>query len=312
MVPRVITVAALTPSLDLTYTVDALRPGEIHRVPAVVRCAGGKALNMARAASTVGGECAVVTILGGPTGALLAELLRGEQLRVAVVESPAETRVCVSIADDASGLLTEVYQEAPAIPADVRHAFFAKLQARLQPGAGWLSISGRAPAGATEAIAQLVRLGRDRGVQVAVDTHSEALGPALAAGPALVKINRREAAAEVGMPADTSLRSLAGAVHERSGAVVVLTDGEAGAVAVTADTAVHASAPGVRGRYPVGSGDSFLGGLLAALDQGLALDAALRTATACGVANALTPGQGFFRADEVERVTAAVQVQSLD
>ena len=42
-----ITVAGLSPSLDLTYLVDSLRLGAIHRPTAVVRCAGGKALNMA-------------------------------------------------------------------------------------------------------------------------------------------------------------------------------------------------------------------------------------------------------------------------
>lgn len=306
-----ITVAGLTPSLDLTYTLDSLVPGQIHRVPDVVRCAGGKALNLARAAATVGADCAVVAILGGPTGASLAEMLQDEGLAVTVVDSPAETRICVSIASADSGQLTEIYQEAAPVPPEVWQRFRTEVVSLLGTGPGWLSVSGRAPVGPAAVVADLVQLGHAAGVRVAIDTSSEALGPALAVGPALVKINRYEAAAELDVSADRDLVVMATELRARSGAVVVLTDGTAGAVAVDGALAVHAAAPGVRGRYPVGSGDSFFGGLLAALDHGDQLPDALRTATACGVANALTPGQGHFALDTVAEIAAGVQLRSL-
>lgn len=306
-----ITVAGLAPSLDLTYRVDTLRVGEIHRVGEVVRCAGGKPLNMARAASTMAAECAVVAILGGPTGAALAQMLQTEGLAVTVIESPAETRVCVSISAEDSGQLTEVYQDSPAVPEAVWRSFCDQLDAALGSRPGWLSISGRAPAGPVDMIADLVRRGLRADVRVAVDTSGAALAPALAAGPTLVKINRYEAAAELGVPPDDDLLTMAGALAERSRATVVLTDGTAGAIAVEGARALHASAPGAPGRYPVGSGDSFLGGLLAALDGGAELRQALRTATACGVANALTPGQGRFSVETVQQVAAAVELRAL-
>lgn len=46
----------------------------------------------------------------------------------------------------------------------------------------------------------------------------------------------------------------------------------------------------VRGRYPVGSGDSFLAGLVTALDRGDAWEDALRLALGAGAANAELPG----------------------
>ena len=54
--------------------------------------------------------------------------------------------------------------------------------------------------------------------------------------------------------------------------------------------------PDVHGHYPVGSGDSFLGGLLTELDRGASLVDGLRTAAAAGAANALVPGPGRFAA----------------
>ncbi|MET0695511.1 MAG: PfkB family carbohydrate kinase [Propionibacteriaceae bacterium] len=307
-----ITVAGLTPSLDLTYLVDSFALGQIHRVPDVVRCAGGKALNMARAASTLGADCTVVAILGGPTGATLVELLRAEGLAVTVIESPAETRICVSVAAADSEALTEIYQEAAALPDPVLQAFVAELDHVLRRSPGWLSISGRAPAGSSQVIAELVALGGRLGIRVAIDTHGAALAPALAAGPALVKVNRYEAAELLRVPVDTDLRVMAEEVRARCGAIVVLTDGAAGSVAVDGERALRAQPPEVVGRFPVGSGDSFLGGLLAGLDAGHDLRQALGMAAASGVANALVPGQGHFTAASFAAVQAGVQIHDMD
>lgn len=306
-----ITVAGLTPSLDLTYSLEQLELGEIHRVPEVVRCAGGKALNMARAASRVGADCAVVVILGGPTGIALSEMLQAEGLAVTVVPSPAETRICVSLATADSAGLTEIYQEAAAVPATVWATFCSELTSALRTRPGWLALSGRAPAGSSEMIAELVRRGQRAGVRVALDCSGDALGPALAARPALVKINRYEAAGQLEVDAATDLLTMATALAEGCGATVVLTDGPAGALAVAGGMALYAPVPGPPGRYPVGSGDSFLGGLLAELDRGKDLRGALVTATGCAVANALAPGQGHFPAEAVARVAAEVELHEV-
>ena len=45
-----ITVLLLSPSLDVTYLVDEVTVGEIHRPHTVLRSPGGKGLNLARAA----------------------------------------------------------------------------------------------------------------------------------------------------------------------------------------------------------------------------------------------------------------------
>jgi 1-phosphofructokinase family hexose kinase len=307
----VLTVAALTPSLDLTYLLPSLTLGQIHRTSDVVRCAGGKSLNMARAATTVGAATQVVTLLGGDTGDMLAAMLRTEGLRVTEVRSPSETRTCVSIASAEPAGLTEVYEEAPAVPAAVWQEYRSALYAALTGSSGWLSISGRAPLGLDHGLGDLVRSGRAHGLRVAVDTHGAALPGAVREKPSVVKVNRMEAAELLGVRADTPLLDLARAVRAMSGDVVVLTDGAAGALAVDGEQALVAGPPRVTGAYPVGSGDSFLGGLLAALDRGTDLADALRLATACGVANALVPGQGHFALATATEIAAEVEISRL-
>jgi 1-phosphofructokinase family hexose kinase len=308
----VITAAGLSPSLDITYSVDALRLGAIHRPTGVVRCAGGKALNMIRAAATLGASGTVVAVLGGVTGEFLRTALEEAGIEVVLVETPAETRTCVSIGSADTGALTEVYETAAPLPDDVWQHFTARAETTLRRRPGWLSISGGAPHGlGADALAQLVGLGAAAGVRVALDSHGPALPQAVDAAPALVKINRYEAAALLHLPTTTALTDMAEQIRDRTGGTVVLTDGQHGALALDGSTAVHAEIPAVIGRFPVGSGDSFLGGLLAELDQGAELADALRTATAAGVANALVPGPGVFEASAVQSLRAQVVLRRL-
>jgi 1-phosphofructokinase family hexose kinase len=305
----VITVAALAPSLDVTYVVEELELGQIHRPVRAVRCAGGKPLNMARAVAALGGTVEVVAVLGGATGQLLHEALTDDGIAVVDVTTPAETRMCVSIAAENRSDLTEIYEFAAPIPADVWAALVDALSTAVRSRPGWLSISGGPPKElATDAIADVIRIGHAAGLQVAVDTHGAALPAAVATGPELIKINRYEAAELLSVPADTDLPALAEGVHERSRGRVVLTDAHRGAVALDGEDMISASLPDVHGRYPVGSGDAFLGALVTELDNGQSLLDGLRTATAAGAANALVPGPGCFERSMVDALRPRVRL----
>lgn len=290
-----ISVAALSPSLDLTYLVDHLELGAIHR-PTLVRVAGGKSLNLARAAATLGADVATVAVLGGATGNFIEQELIKVGIGIRSVDSPAETRVCVSVAGADQDGLTEFYPYAPAIGPEIWSAFRSRLAGMMTARPGWLAINGSAPQGLDiTAYAQVVIMAHAAGLKVAVDTHGPVLAAAVDEAPDLVKINRVEAAELLGVDAESAeLAELAKIIGERTGGQVIITDGRAGAVGRAADGATHLITlpDNVNGRYPVGSGDSFLGGWLAATDVGASPTTALRLATGCGTANAMLPGPG--------------------
>jgi 1-phosphofructokinase family hexose kinase len=305
----VITVATLTPSLDLTYVVDSITPGTIHRTAELHRVAGGKGLNMARAARTMGASVFVVALLGGPTGRLLADLLDAEGFEMVTVNSGVDTRTCVSVSATDTGQLTEVYQDAKTVPTDRLQAYAAVLAENLAYHPGWLTLSGRAPTGAPGLVPDLVGLGQRLGRTVAVDTHSEALASAVKERPGLVKVNRAEAAELLGCALDADLAELARSIASVTGGPVVLTDGADGAVGCLGEVTYEVSGPHVIGHFPVGSGDSFFGGLVAGLDSGADLGTALQLAAGCGMANAMRPGQGVFDRAEAERLAGSVRLR---
>jgi 1-phosphofructokinase family hexose kinase len=305
-----ITFVALSPSVDVTYLVDEFVEGGTFRPTAVFRAAGGKALNAARAARVVGASVRAVAILGGSAGGFIRHDLALAGVPLESVVAEAETRTCVSIASAASGLLTELYEHPSAITAGE----LAELRRVLDrpADAGWWAISGGMPSSVpVSELAGLVRLGHSLGQRVTIDSHGAALADALDARPDLVKVNRREAAELLGAPLDTDVFDLAMRIREVSGGWVVITDGADGSFAVDGASRWRATWTGDLGRYPVGSGDSYLGGLLAGLDRGEGLDAALRLAAGAATANALVPGAGVFAAEDATSIAAQVVVTAV-
>ena len=302
-----ITFVALSPSVDVTYLVDEFVEGGTFRPTSVFRAAGGKALNAARAGRVLGASVRAVAILGGSAGAFIGQDLAAVGVPLEAVVAEAETRTCVSIASAASGLLTELYEHPSAVSAG-ELAELARVLGR-SAEAGWWAISGGMPSSVpVDELASLVRLGHSLGQRVAIDSHGAVLAAALSAGPDLVKVNRREAAELVGAPLETDVFDLALRIRDVTGGRVVITDGVDGSVAVDDTQRWRAGRTGAPGRYPVGSGDSYLGGLLAGLDRGDSFDGALRLAAGAATANALVPGAGVFAAEDAALIAAQVVV----
>ena len=297
---------ALSPSLDITYQVSRLHAHDITHPSAISRVAGGKALNLARVASGLNSRVHAVVALGGHQGNWVAEMLAGDNIPCTVVPLRRSTRSCISIVEASGGdSSTDLYEPATPVDRDEWEAFApAALQAPVSVGVGAeptrFVFSGSLPAGVQpSALADLLERLRKRGAWVAVDSSGAGL---LACAPHcdLVKINRAEAIALLrGDAADSaaaalSVRSAALAIAERFGAEVIVTDGVRGGFAVFAGRETALAPPANRGRFPAGSGDAFLAGLLVGLNRGGSIDEVLQLANNAAERNAAVPGQGIL------------------
>jgi 1-phosphofructokinase family hexose kinase len=305
---------AANPSIDKLFEIDRLVKGDIHRPAGFVQVAGGKGLNAARAARALGADVRAVSILRGHAGKWLEEQLDAEGVAGVHVWAHAENRSSLSVADRETGGLTEFYENGAVVPAsawvELMHA-----AASLFDRAGWLTISGSLPRGAPDdGYRDLVGEARAAGVHVAVDAEGERLRLALEAQPDVVKVNQVEARELLDVPTARREEALTAArkIRDLAGG-----DGHAGLVTRGADGVVLAAPDGtlfegllyVRGRYPVGSGDAFLAGLVTALDRGAGWEDALRLALAAATANAELPGAGRLDPSRVGALAAQAQVR---
>jgi fructose-1-phosphate kinase PfkB-like protein len=155
---------------------------------------------------------------------------------------------------------------------------------------------------------------RAAGVRTALDAEGERLRFALEAKPDVVKVNAAEASGLLGVPtarrdealtAAHKLRELAGG----EGHAGIVTRGADGVVLAAPDGDVYEGLLYVRHRYPVGSGDAFLAGLVVALDRGDDWPGALRLALGAATANAELPGAGRLDPSHARELAAQAAVR---
>ncbi|HEV2237062.1 MAG TPA: 1-phosphofructokinase family hexose kinase [Ktedonobacterales bacterium] len=293
-------------SIDQTVLVPRLRVGEIHRVPEIVRLAGGKGTNVARAARILGAEPLLVGFVGGPLGDAFAAYLAADGIASELVRTAGETRVCFSIADEATGQQTEFYEAGAPVSAAECARLLAMATARVA-GRRWMVVTGSLPRGAPDDLsARLVELAHAPGARALLDARGAALAEGVAARPDVIKINRGELAELAGAPIASVAevaRAAAGCSVAPGGAVMV-TDGAAGALLVAEAGAWRVTPPPVAARSPVGSGDCAAAAIVAALEREEDYLAAMRWGVAAGTANTLRAGAARFTRAEAERVLA--------
>lgn len=301
------------PALDRTMVFDGVRLGAVQRTDEVIVAAGGKGLNVARAARTLGQPAAVCAPLGGLTGEMVARLAAAEGIVGRWSRHGAgETRTCVLLVDRSGGDATACNEAGPAL-SNADWAGFHTTALAAAADARLCLVSGSLPRGVApqllgELLAGLAAAGR----RVIVDTSGAPLGAALLARPYGVKVNGAELGAALGRGELYEVADAAAALAElRAHGVelVAVSLGARGALAADASGAWWACPPPIELVSSVGSGDSLLAGMSAGLLRGRPLPEALRLGVACGSADALTIGGGRIALAEVERLAAATRVE---
>ncbi|MFF8845734.1 1-phosphofructokinase family hexose kinase [Streptomyces sp. NPDC015127] len=295
----------LNAALDITYKVAALTPHATHRVGEVRERPGGKGVNVARVLGALGHETVVTGFAGGPTGAVLREMLAPLAPHDALVTVAGATRRTIAVVDDASGDTTQLNEPGPTVTPEEWSAFQAAYDSLLAE-ADAVALCGSLPPGIhVGAYAELVRRARAAGVPVLLDTSGEPLRRGIAARPDLIKPNADELARLTG--SREPLRATRDA-RRRGAHAVVGSLGPDGLVAATPEGTWQATPPtAVRGN-PTGAGDSAVAGLLSGLVEGLPWPERLACAVALSAATVLAPAAGEYDAAAYEKLLPQITV----
>lgn len=309
------------PSIDRLYELDRLRIDAVNRPGSETVVAGGKGLNVARAAASLGADVTAVALLAGHAGRWIADALAGEGIAARLAWCDGETRSCIAIHDARDESLTELNEAGPSVDPAAWERLVGALRADLLAGAvGFVTVSGSLPPGApSDGVAQLVAACRAAGVSVGVDCSGEALRRALSERPTLVKLNLAEAEAAISEARtdrsngdEATAVALVRGLTERTGGATIVTRGLRGAVAVAPDgRLLRISPPVIRGRYPVGSGDAFMAGVATSMLDGASFDEALRLGAAAAAANSQRRGAGRLDPAKVNELLPTVSVETI-
>lgn len=280
---------AVTPAVQRTQFLPALRPGEVNRMIGTHVTASGKGVNVALALRRLGAPVRLVGLRGGDSGRFIEQELAGTGIDARWADASAPTRHCHTLVEIETGRVTELVEET-ASPSREEWEQVARLFADALSGCGWLAISGAMPPGSPPGeLARFCARAASARVNICVDSQGPPLLECLATRPTIVKMNVEELVRTCGCassPGEIS-RAARGLIDRGAGSVVI-TDGPRGATLFTKARTIHAPAPSVRVVNPIGSGDCMTAGLLFALNRGAPSETALRLGVACGSANAET------------------------
>jgi 1-phosphofructokinase family hexose kinase len=302
------------PAIDRTLLIPGMQPGGVYRAERVLVAAGGKGLNVARAAHSLGQPLQVCAPLGGLAGQMLAQLAAEEGLAGRWSWHPdGETRTCVLVVDPQGSDATALNEPGmPLTPAAWQA--FAAVALDAAAAAELVVSSGSMPPGVPpDALTNLLRALAASGRRVIVDTSGAALQTALEAAPYGIKVNGSELGAVLNRPVaslDDAATALAD-LRARGIALAMVSLGAAGALAATDEGTCHAQPPAIHAISTIGAGDSLLAGLATGLLRGEPLPEALRLGVACGAADALSIGGGLLEPTELARLHAATSVRWL-
>jgi fructose-1-phosphate kinase PfkB-like protein len=261
---------------------------------------------------------------------LITRLFAAEPVEFIGVPIPGEARVASIYLED-SGRVTVLNEPGPEIPPDAWHRYEQAVAARLAEGPHQtLVCSGSLPPGVPDdGYARLVAIGHRAGVRVVVDAARAALATALDAEPDVVTPNLAEAESVLWGHSDEAVHETGDDVPARACAAArelcrrgarsaAVTAGAAGTAFCGSTTSGEDTGTGsrpevvwvptleVRVVNPIGAGDSFVGGLVEALEEGRSgVDAvvfAVATATASveqELAGGVDPGRAREIADRL-------------
>lgn len=293
----------LNPCVDLLLGTHGLMVHDTNRVVSREEDAGGKGTNLSRVAAELGARTTACTFLGGGTGAHVLKILEEQGVTPAVIKTESDTRVNVSVQDGSDRPPTTFNMKGgPILDEEWREMILTV--ADLASKADWVCMGGSLPSGIpTDAWRTLIRSIKSRPVKVLLDADDEPMKLGMEAGPNLIKPNIKEASRLLGREISGMLSAVDAAEElrtqlETSGAkeaAVLLSMGSEGAVAATSEGKWLVPAIPISPRSTIGSGDSMLGGLLAAFQAGHPWEEALKWGSAAGAATAMTDGTEIAR-----------------
>ena len=303
----------LNAAIDKRYVVEEVRTGEVNREKECVYTPGGKGLNVSKPAAIYGAEVTATGFVGGHAGHYIEDALEPFGIKSAFYHMEAESRSCINIWDEKNQLQTEFLEPGFTVTEADFERFLEHFQG-LAADADLVTISGSVPKGLDgTAYQRMVKLVREAGKLVILDTSGKLLEQGIKAVPTMIKPNLDEIRMLTGKDCTDpeEIIEAAKVLHGRGIRIVTVSLGGDGAVVVSDEGAYRARVPRIHAVNTVGCGDSMTAGFALGLSEGLSIKETLRKASAVSAAAAMREETGFFVKEDMERLLPQIEIIEL-
>lgn len=307
-----ILVVNLNASVDKRYKISEVTKGSVMRASHVDNTPGGKGIHVANVVTILKEDCIATGFLGGKTGEFIEEKLNEYNIRQDFVKIQGDTRECIAIITD-DLTQTEILEPGPEVKISEQDEFIKKYT-ELIKDSDIIVASGSLPRNIPKDFyGKLIKMANDLGKKFLLDTSGDLLKEGIKAKPFFIKPNKDEIEALTGR----KIESVEDAIseikefHKQGIELVVISLGSDGSVAGYNNKFYKVNVPKVNAVNPVGSGDSYVGGIAVALQRGYNIEDMLKYASACGTANALEEETGFVNKNTVEDLFNQISINTL-
>ncbi|GIW22299.1 MAG: tagatose-6-phosphate kinase [Candidatus Sericytochromatia bacterium] len=299
----------LNASIDRTTFINGFNINKINRSDTPIESAGGKGLNVARVLNILEKDVLATGFIGGYYGEKLKYLMEKDNIKNDFYQIKGETRFCLAIVDKKNNTLTEINENGPNISKEEFEDFLKKLKF-ISKGKKFIILSGSVPTSLPEdTYFQIINYLKDLNIPCILDASRKYLKKAIQSKPFLIKPNHVEAQDLLGYELNT-IDNILKALNDIKNfcEMAVITYQDKGSFIYYQNNILQFIPPKVNIVNTVGSGDAFLAGLVAKLEENKDLEEIGKFATACGTANALTQRAGYLKKEDLFTIYKNVKV----
>ena len=306
--PSIVTIT-LNPCVDISSSVDALKPEKKLRCAPLVYEAGGGGINVARAIKKLGGDALAIYLAGGNAGANLQSLLEAEALDTMLIDTAINTRVNVTIIDKAT---TQQYRFVTA-GNPINEMYFEQCIQALEKldGLKFIVVSGSLQPGLPhDLFERFSAIAKQKQAKLIIDVPTDVMKAYPIKGAYLLKPNLHELSMLAGkeeLQGEEVANAARAIIARNICEVVVVSMGAAGALLVAKDIVQRFIAPPVKIKTTVGAGDSMVAGIVLYLSKGKDIKEAVRFGIASGTATTLNEGTQLCKLEDAERLYKEMQ-----
>lgn len=303
----------LNAAIDKRYVVEEFKVGEVNRVTECAYVPGGKGLNVSKPAAVAGAEVVATGFVGGHAGNYIEASLKDYHVKSAFYHLESESRSCINIWDEKNCVQTEFLEPGFTVTESEFQGFLEEFK-ELVKQADVVAMSGSVPKGLDgTAYQKLVKVVKDAGKKVILDTSGKLLEMGIEACPTMIKPNIDEIRMLTGKECNEigEIVEAAKEIHARGVEVVAVSLGADGSLAVSDEGVFRAIVPRIDAVNTVGCGDSMIAGFALGFAEGLGIEETLRKASAISAAAALREETGYFVMEDMQRLYPQIKIEKM-